>query len=355
MIRDAGIPNNQKWIISILAVSIMLPLIGCDSSPARQNVAGEDASGYNQTSDTNNSLVDTYTIHKRRLSRTEMDLDNNGVTDASIHYYYDSSGFLTNVRYSYVGDETEDKFNVLFDSKGETTADTTQSSEWEYIWSAENIFSGEIITSGNTQSKIRITYLYDNIRRIDAELFNDVGEQVDSNFQLYSYTDNRLKKVEGFNSNGERSSVIELIYNTAGSPENMVKDTPSTEGNIQSSTVYAWNADGSLDSQVEIISLNDQEVGRYTRSNTYTNGVLTARNSASTNIEFVEDMGYEKGLLVSISYDLGLDGIVDAVSTNVWEDGDCIPYYTNRIWFAPFVGSDGIPGSAMSDTATCAE
>jgi len=317
-------------VLPALLLTITTLLTGCGGSSSGSTSVPDNND--NTSNDSNSSVPDnndntsndSNTGGSKRILRTPLDFDNNGVEDASVDYSYDTEGHLIGWQYSYTGDGVEDKYNPIYESRmSGSTGDTTLPYGEELIWNNQGVLTGSIVSGHGFRYEYSYNYVDGKLSRVDSEYYNEAGALLATEYQLYSYSGEELSKVDTFNGTDNILTSSEtLTYNVSGQ---VVAHTKGTY-----TMTFTWNEDGSLSSteEIELWEIGGSEELSYSflQNFTYTGGLTTSIFSKNqmNNKNNTATISYEDGQASSATYDLNSDGSIEAVETIIWESGNCI-------------------------------
>ncbi|MCB1889841.1 MAG: hypothetical protein KDH20_19700 [Rhodocyclaceae bacterium] len=286
----------------------------------------------------------------RRIKRTRVDLDNNGTFEGVEEFSYDAQGRLIEIQHTYTDDGTPDADTKIPlatwfapDNDNETlTLQYPSSGSLSSVWKVETASYGSRTNSTTFDANGRVTYWHSLTEREFGNSSYYANVQHDAQGILTSY--------QHFGSNDVPFQTMELTYDASGLVSGAVSSgSTGFDAEIQ----YTYNAAG------ELILLEEFQPSAAESSTYYQRSAFT-RNAAGTITRWDFDFPLRGKLSVTMtvdgagrvtknSYDIGMDGSIDAVKTFEWEDVACTP---TLVWEHYFVAAEPIapPSTYVNNT-----
>ncbi len=297
-----------------------------------------------------------------RLTSIVYDYDNNGTTDATTLFEYDTSGRATSTSYAYAGDGTPDLF---------VTEDDDAASEAGVVgYDADDLLTSfalvrQLMGGGTEEFDSTFTFVNGALTRVDSAFM--LGGVPNAGFTTVSYLDGRIDRIEDrMTSNG--ALVSEQFY--AYGPDDLPNLVTFESSGIDAVTTLAFRGDGQLDDLSTTVTFGAAQIGAGGADYAYdADGVIQSEAWAMTGTvgsPFAEFQGvsyrktytYDAANLKALEQiDIGDDGSVEATRTFVWQPGACVPAFifaqNGRPNFARFDGLSYVPGTGATYLENC--
>jgi len=336
--------NTTKFVKLVLISGLAVAISACGGGGGGgSSSGGTSGGGGNPGGGGGNPGGGGSAPYNNRIADAVMDFDNNGQMDARFDFVYYADGRIDTITYTYTGDGTPDIYNPYY------TASVTQA-DTVFRYDANGALAGLSITiqdntlgtnstdslytlTNNQMVQADTTVTSPNVQPFTITSVMTYTNGLPSLFASTASIGTSFDRTYTFNANNQ---VTQSVFSFAGSTN------PTT-------SVYAWNADGSLDK----ISYSDSN-SSWVDDLTFLNGQLVRRdytfsnpptNPGNTNVAWI--LNYNNGIPSRMDYDLNIDGSIDGNEVLNYESAPCTPVYLYRDLDISQAGGDGIPGSPV--------
>jgi YD repeat-containing protein len=304
--------TSLKFKSMYRAFLILFLLAGCGGGGTQDNTTTEN--------EDNDSSIDAQT--NQRVVRMRYDYDNNGTFEGLSEFFYDTSGRITQERYTYVDDGDDDLHiaGTLQSYLGREDLDNTTT----YTYDANGRLQTWEISDNQGATTISYTYNVDDlISRADEVNENSTGAELFNAYHVLEYSGMQLIKHAYYN--GSDSSLLHtyhIDYDSSGYV--ITNQMTSNLSAYESILSYTYLSSGLTD-RIDEIAPDASSSSVIAAEYAYNDAEQVTRFDLHTG-----DFGWERlfdsdGRVSEVQVDTSLDGSVDAVVTIEWEQAVCTP------------------------------
>jgi hypothetical protein len=291
---------------------ILSILIGCGGGGTQDDTVNENVD--------DGSPIDPQ--FDQRVARMRYDYDNNGTFEGLSEFLYDTSGRLTQERYTYIDDGDDDLHiaGTLQSYLGREDLDNTTT----YTYDADGRVETWVIRDNLNSTSTSYTYdAGDLITRADEVNQNSAGAVLFSAYHELEYSGEQLIKHTQFNSSDSSLlNTYNIDYDSDGYViTNQMTSNLSTHESILS---YTYLSSG-LTERIDEIAPDASSPSVIAAEYTYNADEQVTRFDLHAADFSWERLFGDDGKVSEVRVDTSLDGSVDAVVMIEWEQGDCTP------------------------------
>jgi hypothetical protein len=314
-----GLRSGGKYHVPktpILSLSLVVFIISGCGDNTDVSVVSSDSDDTGNTTD-NDTATDSAT--DIRVARMRYDYDNNGTYEGLTEFFYDSSGRLTQERYSYTEDGEVDRHipGTIQSSLGREDLDNTVI----YTYNSDGLLQSWVVRDSQLGALTRYIYDANNmLTRVDNVKEDNTGAVLSSTYHSLEYTDQRLTRHTHHNT--DDSSLLytyEIEYDYAGyvSSTLMTSNPPGMESRY----VPYYFVNGLIE-DVELSSQGSKNLALECSYNALNQKVRSDVWQDGFSFEYI----YGDNVKISeVRADYGQDGVIETVVAIEWEQGVCEP------------------------------